>query len=96
MTMQYDVKMAHLNANAQAITGPVRVKGYQVAPGGTAGQINFYDTAANTTTGTQRLQLDTTVNTAIISTSIPGEGIRFDNGVYITLPANAAITVFYG
>ena len=94
--MQYDVKMVHLNANAQAITGPVRVKGYQVAPGGTAGQINFYDTAANSATGTQNLQLDITTNSAVIATLIPGEGIKFNNGVYVTLPASAAITVFYG
>jgi hypothetical protein len=94
--MQTDVKMAHLNANGTVFASTTRVKGYQLAPGGTAGQINFYDTASNTATGTQRLQLDTTVNTAVISTLIPGEGIRFDNGVFVTLPANAAITVFYG
>ena len=37
-----------------------------------------------------------TTNTAVISTLIPGEGIRFTNGVYIVLPANASVTTFYG
>ena len=95
MTMQYDVKAVHLNADGVACTGPVRVKGYQVAPGGTAGEITFYDNAS-AASGTARLVIDLTVNTAVISTTIPGEGIRFDNGVYVDLPTSAAITIFYG
>ena len=93
---QTDVKMVHADANLQAITGPVRVKGYQIASGGVAGEIIFYDTIANSATGTQRLKLNVTTNTAVISTLIPGEGIRFDLGVYIKLPTNAAVTTFYG
>jgi hypothetical protein len=96
MGMQYDVKMVHADANVQAIMGPVRVKAYQLAPGGTAGEIQFWDTAANSATGTERLTLNITLNTAVISTLIPGEGIRFNDGVYIVLPANASITTFYG
>jgi hypothetical protein len=96
MGMQYDVQMVHADANVQAITGPVRVKGYQVASGGVAGEIQFWDTASNSATGTERLTLNVTTNTAVISTLIPGEGIRFDLGVYIKLPTNAAVTTFYG
>ena len=96
MTMQYDVKMVHADANVQAITGPVRVKVYQVASGGVAGEIQFWDTASNSATGTERLTLNVTTNTAVISTLIPGEGIRFDLGVYIKLPTNASVTTFYG
>jgi hypothetical protein len=96
MGMQYDVLAAHADANEQIITGPVRIKGYQLASGATAGEIIFYDTAANSATGTERLKVNITVNTAVISTLIPGEGIRFTNGVYVALPANAAVTVFYG
>jgi len=88
--------MVHADANVQAITGPVRVKGYQVASGGVAGEIQFWDTASNSATGTERLTLNINTNTAVISTLIPGEGIRFELGVYIKLPANAAITTFYG
>jgi len=91
---QTDVKAAHLNASGVAYAGPTRIKGYQIAPGA-AGQIDFYDNAS-AGSGTIRLSIDTTVNTAIISTLIPGEGIRFDNGVYVSLPASTKITVFYG
>ena len=94
--MQYDVKMVHADANLQAITGPVRVKGYQIAPGGIAGEIQWWDTASNSATGTERLTINITTNTAVIATLLPGEGIRFDNGVYIKLPPNAAVTTFYG
>jgi hypothetical protein len=94
--MQTDVIAKHLDGNATVFAGPTRVRGYQVAPGGTAGEIQFYDTASNTATGTNRLTLHVTTNTAVIATLIPGEGVRFDNGVYTVLPANASITVFYG
>jgi hypothetical protein len=96
MTMQYDVKMVHADANVQAITGPVRIKGYQVASGGVAGEIQWWDTASNSATGTERLTINVTTNTAVVSTLIPGEGIRFDLGVYIKLPTNASVTTFYG
>ena len=94
--MQTDVKAAHLDANATAYAGPTRVKGYQIGPGGTAGEIIFYDTTSNSATGTNRLTLNITTNTACIATLIPGEGVKFDNGVYVTMPTNAHLTVFYG
>ena len=93
--MQTDVLAAHLNADGVVAAYPVRVKGYQIKPGGTAGQIDFYDNAS-AASGTIRLSLDITTNTAIISTIIPGEGIRFNNGVFVDLPTGAGITVFYG
>lgn len=94
MAVQTDVKAAHLNATGLAVTGRCRVKGYQMAPGGTAGEVNFYDNT--TSSGDIRLKVDVTTNTAIISTFIPGEGILFVNGVYITLPTSASVTIFYG
>jgi hypothetical protein len=93
--MQTDVLSGHLNADGVIAAYPVRVKGYQIKPGGTAGQIDFYDNIS-AASGTIRLSLDITTNTAVISTIIPGEGIRFNNGVFVDLPTDAAITVFYG
>jgi hypothetical protein len=93
--MQTDVLSAHLNADGVAVVGPCRVKGYQIAPGGTAGEITFYDNAS-AASGTKRLIVDVTTNTAIISTLIPGEGIKFYNGVYMDLATSANITIFYG
>lgn len=92
MAMQTDVRSVHLNATGLAITGRCRIRGYQIAPGG-AGQVTFYDNTTNS--GLTPLILDTTANTAIIATLIPGEGILFTNGVYITLPGTSAITLFY-
>ena len=92
--MQSDVKMVHLNASGVAIPYRCRLRGYHVAPGGTAGQINVYDNAT-TNSGNYVLQFDLTTNTAIISTTIAGEGIVAYNGMYVTLPTGAAITLFY-
>lgn len=95
MATQTDVKSAHLNASGVAVPSRTRIKGYQILPGGTAGQIDFYDNST-TNSGTVRLSIDISTNTAIISTLIPGEGILFYNGAYVVLPASAGITIFYG
>lgn len=93
--MQTDVRSTHLNSSGAIFVGRTRVKGYQLAPSGTAGQIDFYDNAT-TNSGNILMSVDTTTNTAIISTVIPGEGIVFQNGVYVVLPTGTKITVFYG
>jgi hypothetical protein len=95
MAMQTDVKAGHKDASGVVFVGRIRVKGYQVASGGTAGEIQFWDNAT-TNSGTEAITLNITTNTAVISTLIPGEGVLFQNGVYVVLPANASITVFYG
>ena len=92
--MQTDVKSTHLNTSGVIFAGRTRVRGYQIAPTA-AGQIDFYDNAT-TNSGNIMLSVDTTSNTAIIATNIPGEGILFQNGVYVVLPAGVKITVFYG
>jgi hypothetical protein len=94
MTTLNDVFSSHLNASGQTFTGPSRLGGYQIKPGGTAGAILFYDNTS--ATGTPVIEIDITTNTAIISTLIPGTGIRFSTGCYITLPASASITIFHG
>lgn len=94
MTTLNDVFSSHNNASGQAFLGASRIGGYQVKPGGTAGPILFYDNTS--ATGTPVIEVDLTVNTAIISTLIPGTGIRFSTGCYVTLPAGASITIFHG
>jgi hypothetical protein len=46
--------------------------------------------------GTIRLTLNISTNQALDSLAIPGEGIKFNNGVYVSMPANAHLTVYYG
>jgi hypothetical protein len=93
--MQTDVKAAHLDASGVVFAGPTRVKGYSISPGGTAGEIEFYDNVS-AASGVIRLTLNISVNQALDSLAIPGEGIKFYDGVYVSLPANAHLTVYYG
>ena len=93
--MQTDVKSAHIDASGVIYAGPTRVKGFSISPGGTAGEVQFYDNAT-TNSGTIRLTLNVSTNQALDSLAIPGEGIRFDVGVYVSMPANTHLTVYHG
>jgi hypothetical protein len=93
--MQTDVKSAHIDASGVIYAGPTRVKGFSISPGGTAGEVIFYDNAT-TNAGTVRLTLNVSTNQALDSLAIPGEGIRFDVGVYVSMPSNTHLTVYYG
>ena len=93
MSMQYDVKAEHAEASGTLVSGRYRLKGYQLLSGGTAGDIVFTDGGSG---GIERLRLNISNNLAPISTLIPGEGILFNNDMYVTLPTAAKITVFYG
>jgi hypothetical protein len=93
--MQTDVKAAHIDASGVIYAAPTRVKGYSVSPGGTAGEVIFYDNAS-AASGATPLIINISVNQALDSLALPGQGIRFDNGVYVTMPANAHLTVYYG
>jgi hypothetical protein len=93
--MQTDVKATHLDASGVVFAGPTRVKGYSISPGGTAGEVQFYDNVS-AASGVIRLTLNISVNQALDSLAIPGEGIKFYDGVYVSLPANAHLTVYYG
>jgi hypothetical protein len=93
--MQTDVKAAHIDASGVIYAGPTRVKGFSISPGGTAGEVQFYDNAT-TNSGTIRLTLNVSTNQALDSLAIPGEGIRFDIGVYVSMPANTHLTVYHG
>ena len=53
MTMQYDVKQAHLNGSGILVVGPTRVKGISLTGSATAGQLSMFDTiTAPVTTAT--------------------------------------------
>jgi hypothetical protein len=93
--MQTDVKSTHIDASGVIFAGPTRVKGFSISPGGTAGEVQFYDNAT-TNSGTIRLTLNVSTNQALDSLAIPGEGIRFDVGVYVSMPSNTHLTVYYG
>jgi hypothetical protein len=93
MGMQYDVKSAHAEATGSMVSGRVRLKGYQCLSGGTAGDIIFTDGNG----GTERLRFNVPANTNNpFANLIPGEGILFENGIYVTVPTASKVTIFYG
>ena len=95
MGMQTDVKAAHTETSGTTLVAyRTRVKGYQCLSGGAAGDIIFRDGGSG---GTIRLQFNVPANTNNpFSALIPGEGILFYTDVYVTFPASAKVTVFYG
>ena len=93
MTTLTNVFAVHEDATGTMYAGATNLAGYQLASGGTAGEIVFRDGGAS---GTERLRVNITVNTAVISTLIPGNGIRFYTDIHVTLPASAAVTIFCG
>lgn len=93
MSTLTNVFAAHADATGVIYSGATNLGGYQLASGGTAGEIIFRDGGAS---GTVRLRVNITVNAAVISTLLPGNGIRFTSNIHVTLPTNAVVTIFCG
>jgi len=93
MSTLTNVFAVHEDATGTMYAGPTNLAGYQLASGGVAGEIVFRDGGSS---GTDRLRVNITTNTAVISTLIPGNGIRFTTDIHVTLPAGAAVTIFCG
>jgi hypothetical protein len=93
MSTLTNVFAVHEDSTGTMYSGATNLAGYQLASGGVAGEIVFRDGGAS---GTVRLRVNITVNTAVISTLIPGNGIAFGTDIHVTLPASAAVTIFCG
>ena len=93
MSTLTNVYSAHADATGVIYDGFTNLCGYQVAPGGTAGEIQFRDGGAS---GPILMIVHITTNTVVMSTLIPGNGIRFSTNIHVTLPTNASITIFHG
>ena len=93
MTTLTNVIAQHMDATGTVYAGPTNLCGYQLAPGGTAGEIQFRDGGAS---GQIRMIVHVTTNTAVMSTLIPGNGIRFYIDIHVTLPTGSSITTFTG
>jgi hypothetical protein len=97
MGMQYDVKSIRTGGaqtNQALITGPVRIKSVVITGGAGAGVAKFLDASG----GNVLLELDTGSNSNMTNVILPGEGIRFPNGVWYTATAvvPVGVTVVYG
>ena len=84
---------AHRDSTGTIYSGATNLAGYQLASGGVAGEIVFRDGGSG---GTVLLRVNITINTAVISTLIPGNGIRFNTDIHVTLPSGASVTIFCG
>jgi hypothetical protein len=94
MSTLTNVFSAHADATGTIYAGATNLAGYQIAPGGTAGEIIFRDGGSG---GTLLLKINIPVAPLTpISTLIPGNGIRFNTNIHVTLPASAAVTIFCG
>ena len=93
MSTLTNVFSAHAEATGTIYAGATNLGGYQIKPGGIAGQIELRDGDAS---GTLLMKLDITTNTVVVATILPGNGIRFNSSIHVTLPASAAITIFCG
>ena len=86
---------AGFNTSALAVVfaGRTRLKGAFIVNSATGGIVSFRDSADAGESGTTLLQLGTVASaTAERDVTIPGEGVLFDNGVFI--PYTAGTTVF--
>ena len=78
MSTLTNVFAEHADATGTIYSGATNLAGYQLASGGTAGEIVFRDGGSG---GTVRLRVNITTNTAVIATLLPGNGIRFNTAV---------------
>ena len=95
MAMQYDVKAAAIAAaqtDATVFAGPARIKGMVVSVPTAGGTL----TLKNGSGGSTAFSFVAAAAAGSVNIIIPGEGIRCDNGIYATTPANMTVTVFYG
>ena len=96
MSMQGDVKSAHVNASGSVYASRTRVKGFSIcATASTAGTLLLKDGGSG---GTTLIELDIPSNSNPNSfyVAIPQEGVLFTTNVYATLTNIASVTVFYG
>jgi hypothetical protein len=83
MGMQYDVKVAHLNATGIAVSGPNRLKGIIYTSGTSAGTINIWDTVSAVTAITSYTRTGTTITVTLASHGlVTGNkiGLTFSSG----------------
>jgi hypothetical protein len=97
MAMQSDVKSVHTTGNGQVISLRTRIKGFVILGSGAAGgDVVLYDTTSGSATGNELLRFALPNNSNnVVTFTMPDQGILAKNGVYITVPSGASITIIY-
>jgi hypothetical protein len=93
MSTLTNVFSTHRDTTGVIYAGATNLAGFQFLTGGTAGEIVFRDGGAS---GTVLLRINISTNAVPVSTLLPGNGIRFNTNIHVTLPASAVITIFCG
>jgi hypothetical protein len=88
-----EVIAKHLHASGVLANCRGRLKGFMVNhDSGTSGNIILYDNDS-AASGDVVMEVDEK-GAGAFGMTVPGDGIIFDNGLYVSLPANTSITVF--
>ena len=88
-----EVKAKHTHTSASLLTGRGRLMGLVVNhKTGVTDNILLYDNTA--ASGSVILEVDESV-AGTFDIMIPGDGILYETGVYVSVPANTSITIFY-
>ena len=94
-SMQYDVKAVHVDADGTAVGYRTRVKAIYGVSGASLGSVKFYDAAS--ATGTPSIEIDTPAGTGnSFYMMIPGEGVLFENQVFVDVTNITGVTIYYG
>lgn len=95
MGIQFDVLSASNTTAATLVNGPTRLKGFVIASTDNASSVTFRNGTANTAPAL--VTIYTPANATAVSALVPGDGVRFGNGLYADFDANVtAVTVFHG
>ena len=81
-------------AGAQAVltAGRTRIRGMHITTGGTVGNVSYFNTSPVSGTSLFSFQVATTTKD-YIDPYIPDDGVLFDSGAYIDIPAGTAVSV---
>ena len=94
MSTLTNVFSAHADATGTIYAGATNLAGYQALSGGTAGEFIFRDGGSG---GTVLLRFNVPANTNNpFANIIPGNGIRFNTDIHVTVPASSKLTIFCG
>lgn len=88
-----EVRSIHSHTSATLVTGRSRLQGVVVNTStGATGNLILYDNTA--ASGTVLLEVDEK-DVSTVDIIIPNDGILAKKGIYVSLPTNVTITIFY-
>lgn len=95
MTFQFDVKATAITGaqtDAPVFAGAARIKGMVIGVPSAGGTLVLKNGAA----GSTAFSFQAPAAAQSFSITLPGDGIRCENGIFATTPADLTVTVFYG